>query len=276
MTAVLLLSCSDQKGLVASISNFISDIGGNIINLAEHVDSEEKMFFIRVEWKMDEVHYSYDELILKFRPLAEKINAKWRIELAEKKHKIAIFVSKYDHVLQEILWRHKLGEFNTEICSIISNHNDLEILAKNYNIPFQHFPINNQNKLEQEQNEIDLLKKLDVDIIVLARYMQILSTKFVSEFPNKIINIHPALLPKFGGKGMHGMHVHHSVIEAKETESGISIHYVNAKYDEGNIIFQAKCSILPNDTPEILANKIHQLEQQHFPKIIEQVVAKLK
>ena len=263
MTAVLLLSCSDQKGLVASISNFISDIGGNIINLAEHVDSEEKMFFIRVEWKMDEVHYSYDELILKFRPLAEKINAKWRIELAEKKHKIAIFVSKYDHVLQEILWRHKLGEFNTEICSIISNHNDLEILAKNYNIPFQHFPINNQNKLEQEQNEIDLLKKLDVDIIVLARYMQILSTKFVSEFPNKIINIHHSFLPAFMG----GNPYKQAFIRGVKM-IGATSHFVTNDLDEGPIIAQDIIRISHKDSVKDLVRKGRDLERLVLAKAL--------
>jgi len=263
MTAVLLLSCSDQKGLVASISNFISDIGGNIINLAEHVDSEEKMFFIRVEWKMDEVHYSYDELILKFRPLAEKINAKWRIELAEKKHKIAIFVSKYDHVLQEILWRHKLGEFNTEICSIISNHNDLEILAKNYNIPFQHFPINNQNKLEQEQNEIDLLKKLDVDIIVLARYMQILSTKFVSEFPNKIINIHHSFLPAFMGGNPYKQAFMRGV-----KMIGATSHFVTNDLDEGPIIAQDIIRISHKDSVKDLVRKGRDLERLVLAKAL--------
>lgn len=263
MTAVLLLSCSDQKGLVASISNFISDIDGNIINLAEHVDSEEKMFFIRVEWKMDEVHYSYDELILKFRPLAERINAKWRIELAEKKHKIAIFVSKYDHVLQEILWRHKLGEFNTEICSIISNHNDLEILAKNYNIPFHHFPINNQNKLEQEQNEIDLLKKLDVDIIVLARYMQILSTKFVSEFPNKIINIHHSFLPAFMGGNPYKQAFMRGV-----KMIGATSHFVTNDLDEGPIIAQDIIRISHKDSVKDLVRKGRDLERLVLAKAL--------
>ncbi|MBU0473544.1 MAG: formyltetrahydrofolate deformylase [Bacteroidetes bacterium] len=263
MTAVLLLSCSDQKGLVASISNFISDIDGNIINLAEHVDSDEKMFFIRIEWKMDELQYSHDELSAKFKPLAEKINAKWRIELAEKKHKIAIFVSKYDHVLQEILWRHKLGEFNTEICSIISNHNDLETLAKNYNIPFHHFPINDQNKLEQEQNEIDLLRKLDVDIIVLARYMQILSSKFVSQFPNIIINIHHSFLPAFMGGNPYKQAFMRGV-----KMIGATSHFVTNDLDEGPIIAQDIIRISHKDSVKDLVRKGRDLERLVLAKAL--------
>lgn len=263
MTAVLLLSCSDQKGLVASISNFISDIGGNIINLAEHVDSDEKMFFIRVEWKMDEVQYSHSELSTIFKPLADRINAKWRIELAEKKHKIAIFVSKYDHALQEILWRHKLGEFNTEICSIFSNHNELETLAKNYNIPFYHFPINDQNKVEQEQNEINLLKRLGVDLIVLARYMQILSAEFVSEFPNRIINIHHSFLPAFMGGNPYKQAFMRGV-----KMIGATSHFVTNDLDEGPIIAQDIIRISHKDSVKDLVRKGRDLERLVLAKAL--------
>ncbi len=256
MTAILLLSCADQKGLVAAISNFISNNGGNIVNLDEHVDSDEKMFFIRVEWEIGGLQFGKDELHSKFEPLAAQFNAEWKIEFAEKKPKLAIFVSKYDHVLQEILWRYKLGEFEVEIVAIISNHNDLAKLAHNYNIPFQHFPINKENKFEQEGIEIELLKKLDVDLIVLARYMQILSTDFVSNFLNKIINIHHSFLPAFIGGSPYKQ-----AFERGVKMIGATSHFVTNDLDEGPIIAQDIVRISHKDSVKDLVRKGRDLER---------------
>ena len=256
MTAILLLSCSDQKGLVAAISNFISNNGGNIVNLDEHVDSDEKMFFIRVEWEIGGLHFGKDELHTKFKPLADQFNAEWKIEFAEEKLKLAIFVSKYDHVLQEILWRYKLGEFDVEIAAIISNHNDLSSLADSYNIPYHHFPINKENKTDQESKEVELLKKLDVDLIVLARYMQILSADFVSTFSNKIINIHHSFLPAFIGGNPYKQ-----AFERGVKMIGATSHFVTNDLDEGPIIAQDIVRISHKDSVKDLVRKGRDLER---------------
>ena len=122
---------------------------------------------------------------------------------------------------------------------------------------------------------LDILKTYQIDFIVLAGFLWLIPEYLIQEYPNKIINIHPALLPKYGGKGMYGMNVHKAVVENKEKETGITIHYVNKEYDKGDVIFQAKCDVLSNDTPDTIAKKVHQLEYEHFPKVINQIITKL-
>ncbi len=263
MRAILLLSCEDQKGLVASISNFISGNGGNIVNLDEHVDSDAKMFFIRVEWEVGGILFGKDELHSQFQPLADQFAAKWKIEFAEEKPKLAIFVSKYDHALQEILWRYKLREFDVEISAIISNHNDLATLAENYNIPFYFFPINKESKALQEQKEIELLEELDVDLIVLARYMQILSADFVSQFPNQIINIHHSFLPAFMGGNPYKQ-----AFERGVKMIGATSHFVTNDLDEGPIIAQDIVRISHKDSVKDLVRKGRDLERLVLAKAL--------
>jgi len=263
MSTILLLSCPDQHGLVASISNFVSDNNGNIISLNEHVDLDEKMFFIRIEWENNDLSISNNDIITRFKPLAEKFDAKWRIEFTEHKPKLAIFVSKYDHVLQEILWRSKLGEYNTQIACIISNHIELEILANSYNIPFYFFPITNDNKLHQEEAEIELLKKHEIDIIVLARYMQILSPEFVSQFPNIIINIHHSFLPAFMGGNPYKQAFVRGV-----KMIGATSHFVTNSLDEGPIIAQDIIRITHKDSVKDLVRKGRDLERLVLAKAL--------
>ncbi len=145
--------------------------------------------------------------------------------------------------------------------------------AKRLGIPCKVF---NKQELNKDDVILDFLTNNKTDIIVLAGFLWLMPAKITNAFPNKIINIHPALLPKYGGKGMYSSHVHEAVVQNKETESGITIHFVNEKYDEGNIIFQAKCKILPEDTPDDVAQKIHILEQEHFPKVIEGLLIHLR
>jgi len=263
MRAILLLSCKDQKGLVASIANFISDNGGNIVNLDEHVDSDEKMFFIRVEWEIGGLKFGKEELHSQFQPLADQFNAKWEIEFAEEKPKLAIFVSKYDHALQEILWRYKLGEFDVEISAIISNHDDLASLAENYDIPFHFFPISKESKNEQEKKEVELINKLEVDLIVLARYMQILSADFVSNFPNKIINIHHSFLPAFIGGNPYKQ-----AFERGVKMIGATSHFVTNDLDEGPIIAQDIVRISHKDSVKDLVRKGRDLERLVLAKAL--------
>jgi formyltetrahydrofolate deformylase len=198
-SATLILSCEDRKGLVAKISQFLFQRDANIIDLDEHVDKNEKMFFIRIEWELNGQANLTDDFMNEFKKLTDEINANWDIKLSEDKKRLAVFVSKYDHCLLEILWRYRNKELHADIPLIISNHPDLEPLAKQYDIPYYCFPITKENKREQEKKELELLREHNIDTIILARYMQILTPDFISEYPNNIINIHHSFLPAFIG-----------------------------------------------------------------------------
>ena len=254
--AILLLSCKDQKGLVYKITNFIFNINGNIINLDEHVDVSEGKFFLRVAFSFNNTIFSVSELSDKFEPLGNEFNANWKIYLKDEKLKTAIFVSKYEHCLQELLWRNTLNELNIDISVIISNHKDLSNLASQYNIPFHYFEITKENKLKQEQKQIKLLKELNIDTVILARYMQILSPGFVKEFPNKIINIHHSFLPAFiGGNPYKQAYLRGVKI------IGATSHYVTDDLDEGQIIEQDIIRITHSDTLKDLISKGRDLER---------------
>jgi phosphoribosylglycinamide formyltransferase-1 len=185
---------------------------------------------------------------------------------------IAIFCSGSGSNAQKII---EYFQNNSEIKIVVlmSNKADAFALerAKNFNIPTFVF---NRNDFYETENVLQELKKYKVDYIVLAGFLWLIPENLIIRFPNKILNIHPALLPKFGGKGMYGMNVHKAVVEKKEKESGITIHFADAHYDEGNIIFQATCSISETDTPEDVAKKVQVLEHGHFPIVIEGVIKK--
>ncbi len=262
-SAILLLSCPDRKGLVSEISYFISNNGGNITDLDEHVNQEEKVFFIRIAWDLKDFRIPPDKLNEAFTPLAEKINADWKINFSNIKPRLAVFVSKYDHCLQEVLWRHKIGEFKVDIATVISNHPDLEDLADHYNVPFHYFPITKENKAEQEGKEIELLHKLKVDAVILARYMQILSNEFVSEFPNRIINIHHSFLPAFIGGNPYKQ-----AYERGVKIIGATSHFVTENLDEGPIIVQDIIPISHRDSTKDLVRKGRDLERLVLAKAI--------
>ena len=256
LTAVLLLSCPDRIGLVSRLSQFISDRGGNILDLDEHVDPEEKVFSIRIAWEMRNFSISPSELKQTFTPLAKGFKATWDIKFLENRTKVAIFVSKYDHCLNEILWRNKMDEFNIDISLIISNHSDLEFLADQYQIPFYLFPITSENKIEQEAKELKLLADFNVDTIVLARYMQILSPEFVKKYPHKIINIHHSFLPAFVGSNPYKQAFKRGV-----KIIGATSHFVTEELDDGQIIAQDIIRISHKDTIKDLIRKGRDLER---------------
>jgi formyltetrahydrofolate deformylase len=254
--ATLILSCPNQKGLVARISQFVFQHGGDIINLDEHVDNEVGMFFIRVEWDLKE--FTVNEKIFEdeFKILADEIKAQWEVKYSRNKSRIAIFVSKYDHCLQEILWRNSYSELDAEIVMIISNHEDLKYLAERYNIPFFFYPITKENKVEQEKLELELLEKNNIDTVVLARYMQILSPEFLAAFGKSIINIHHSFLPAFIGADPY----------KKAYERGVKLigatsHYVTEELDEGPIIEQDVIRITHKDSLKDLIRKGRDLER---------------
>jgi formyltetrahydrofolate deformylase len=254
--AILLLSCPDRAGLVSRISHFIYERGGNILDLDEHVDTVEKMFFIRVSWSTATFPIPAAELHEAFSPLAKEFGASWKIRLGDRKMRVALFVSRYDHCLQELLWRHSIGEFAIDVPLIVSNHADLEPLARRYGIPFHHVPVTAASKMETEREELELLERHDIDTVVLARYMQVLSPQFVERYPARIINIHHSFLPAFVGSSPY-----RQAYERGVKIIGATSHYVTEDLDQGPIIEQDIVRISHKDTLDDLIRKGRDLER---------------
>lgn len=263
-TAILLISCPDQMGLVSRISQFIFERRGNILDLDQHVDPNEGIFSARIAWDMQNFRLSRSELKEAFAPIANQFNANWDIHFSEEKTRVAIFVSKYDHCLQEILWRHRLGEFTVEIPLIISNHPDLKPLADHYGIPYYIFPITKANKQEQEKKQLDLLAQYQVDTVILARYMQILTSQLVNAYPSQIINIHHSFLPAFVGRSPYTQ-----AYERGVKIIGATSHYVTADLDEGPIIEQDIIRISHRDSLQDLVRKGRDLERLVLARAVQ-------
>ena len=230
----LLINCPDKKGIIATVTNFILAKKGNTVYIEQHIDRELSEFFMRLECEFNED----EEKLVRFKEsfnkeVAATYDMNWEMYDAEKKPNLALFVSKYDHCLYDILGRHASGELHVNIPIIISNHIDLKTIANNFNIPFKHISVNKSNKQQAEAEQLALLDKLDIDFIVLARYMQILSPNFVDRFPNRIINIHHSFLPAFPGAKPY-----HSAYERGVKIIGATSHYVTSDLDEGPIIEQ--------------------------------------
>ncbi len=252
---ILLLSCADRAGLVARISQFIYERGGNILDLDEHVDPVEKIFFLRVLWN-EKLSLPLSELEEAFMSCAEEFCASWKIRFTGLKTRIAIFVSRYDHCLLELLWRNSIGEFAIDLALIISNHHDLAPLAAQYGIPFLVFPLNGDNKEAVERQEVDLLEKYAIDTLVLARYMQILSPHFVEQYQSRIINIHHSFLPAFVGSSPY-----RQAYERGVKIIGATSHYVTQELDQGPIIAQDIIRVSHKDTLDDLVRKGRDLER---------------
>src|SRR3954451_14390737 len=194
-TVTLLVSCPDQKGLVSGISNFIFRNGGNILQSDQYTDVEAGIFLARFEFHLAGFQISPDQIGESLRPLAQHFDMKFEVHFSGHKPKVALFASRLPHCLEDLLQRQQLGEFNAEIAVVVSNHPDAEEIANRYHVPFLHFPITADTKKQQEAEELRELRFRGVELIVLARYMQVLSENFISNYPNRIINIHHSFLP---------------------------------------------------------------------------------
>jgi formyltetrahydrofolate deformylase len=228
------------------------------------VDVDEGIFSARIAWQMQNFMIAPSELKAAFLPLAKEFNATWNIRFSEEKTRLAIFVSKSDHCLQEILWRHRLGEFAVEIPLIISNHPDLRPLAEHYGIPYYVLPITRENKAKQEKKQLERLAEYKIDTVVLARYMQILTPQMVDAYPNQIINIHHSFLPAFIGRRPYTQAYVRGV-----KIIGATSHYVTADLDEGPIIEQDIIRISHRDSLQDLVRKGRDLERLVLARAIE-------
>ena len=256
-SAILLMHCPDKQGILAAVTDFINVNKGNIVYLDQHVDYQKNAFFMRVEWDLTDFIIPKDKIEDYFRTLyANKYGMSFSLHFTDVKPRMAIFVSKMSHCLFDILSRYMDGGLNVDIPLIISNHQDLEWIGQKFGIPFHVFPITKENKVEQEAKEMELLRKENVNFIVLARYMQIISEDMIKEYPNRIINIHHSFLPAFIGAKPY-----HQAWERGVKIIGATSHYVTAELDAGPIIEQDVTRITHKDTPESLVLKGKDLEK---------------
>ncbi len=255
-SAILLITCPDQRGLVAAVANLLQQYNGNILHADQHIDTEEKLFFMRIEWDMRSFSVEIDAFRAEFSHVAEKYRMKWRLELASNKLNTAIFVSRQDHCLADLLYRHRSGELACDIKLVISNHPDTEKLAKFYAIPFHLIPVKKDDKQSAERAHQRLLKQHQVKLIVLARYMQILSGAFITNHPNRIINIHHSFLPAFLGAKPY-----HRAFERGVKLIGATSHYVTEELDNGPIIEQNVLRVSHRDQVDDLIRKGQDIEK---------------
>ena len=255
-TAILLISCPDRKGLVATIAEFLYRHNANILHADQHQDSELGLFLMRVEWDLHDFDLTPSQFDTQFASIAEEFKMKWHLALSSYRPKVAIFVSRYDHCLADLLYRHQAGELHCDIPLIISNHLDTKWLADAYGIPFQHITVHKDAKIEAEKTQLALLRHHHIDLIVLARYMQVLSPEFIHHYPNRIINIHHSFLPAFNGAKPY-----HRAFERGVKLIGATSHYVTEILDDGPIIEQDVARISHRDALEDLIQRGTDLEK---------------
>jgi formyltetrahydrofolate deformylase len=255
-SAILLISCPDRKGLVAAISDFVFRHNGNILHADEHADEGSNLFLMRVEFDPANFDISLAEFSKHFSPIAEKFEMQWRLAQSSYRPKMVIMVSKYDHCLVDLLYRHKSGELTCDIPLIISNHPDNQSIADFYQVPFVVIPVTKENKFEAESRILDLITRHNFDFMVLARYMQVLSNEFVHRFPQRIINIHHSFLPAFVGAKPY-----HQAFTRGVKLIGATSHYVTEVLDDGPIIEQDVIRISHRDSLDDLLQKGRDLEK---------------
>lgn len=256
-TAILLMYCPDKQGILAVVTDFINKNGGNIVYLDQYVDRTEKIFFMRVEWELNDFIIPDDKIEEYFSTLyAQKYNMVFKLYFSEKLPRMAIFVSKMSHCLYDILARYTAAEWKVEIPLIISNHPDMQKAAERFGIEYHCLPITKENKKEQEEKELELLKKHNIHFIVLARYMQVLSADFINHYEQKIINIHHSFLPAFVGAKPY-----HAAFDRGVKLIGATSHYVTNDLDAGPIIEQDIVRISHKDTVDNLIAKGRDLEK---------------
>lgn len=255
-TAILLLSCPDQKGVVATVANFVYSHNGNILHADEHADEGSNLFLMRVEFDPAEFDVDLADFAKHFQSIAERFQMTWRLARSSHRQKMVILVSKYDHCLVDLLYRHRSGELNCEIPLIVSNHPDNQPIAEFYGIPYRTVSVGKENKREAEQTILSLLREHAPDLLVLARYMQILSNEFVSSYPQRIINIHHSFLPAFVGAKPY-----HQAFQRGVKLIGATSHYVTEVLDDGPIIEQDVVRISHRDTVDDLLQKGRDLEK---------------
>ena len=264
-SAVLLIDCPDQKGLVARVSSLLYRHGANILHADQHQDHELGLFFMRVEWGLGPADGSLsagaEKLDLtafeaEFAPLARELGMRWQLTSGERRPRMALFCSQYLHCMADLLYRWRAGELECEIPVILSNHREVETLAAFYGVPFEHVPMTAEKRAEAERRQLELLARHEIELVVLARYMQILSPGFIARYPAAIINVHHSFLPAFtGAKPYHAAH------QRGVKLIGATSHYVTEALDDGPIIEQDVARVSHRDQVEDLVARGRDLER---------------
>jgi formyltetrahydrofolate deformylase len=261
-TATLLISCPDQKGLVAKLSNFIYANGGNIVHADHHTDFSAGLFLSRLEWQLDGFKLPSALIGPAFAAIAEPLKATWQLNFTDAAPRLAIWVSRQDHCLFDLLWRQQAQEFNAKIALIVSNHEILRPVAEQFGIDFHYLPISSETKKVQEETQLQLLQQHQIDLVVLAKYMQVLSADFIAQFPN-VINIHHSFLPAFAGANPY-----QRAYERGVKIIGATAHYVTADLDEGPIIEQDVVRVSHRDETADLIRKGKDLERMVLARAV--------
>lgn len=262
-TATLLIHCPDRPGLVHDVTGFISSHQGNIIDLQQHIDEEQNAFFMRLEWSLEKFTLEKEEIEARLQPMARRHEMQLKLAFSSQKKRLALFVTKENHCIYDLLARHEAGELPVEIPLIVANHDTLKPAADRFGIPFHLFPITKDNKLTQEQAMIALLKQERIHTVVLAKYMQIIGSAMIAEFPNRILNIHHSFLPAFVGAKPY-----HQAFERGVKIIGATSHYVTAELDQGPIIHQDVMRVSHEDTVPDLVRLGRDLEKNVLAKAL--------
>jgi formyltetrahydrofolate deformylase len=278
-SAVLLISCPDQKGLVARVSSLLYERGANILHADQHVDHQLGLFFMRVEWELNgeadgsadlesgqahgQAGFDLESFKTSFTPLAAELRMRWKLSSSARRPRMALFCSQYLHCMADLLHRWRTGELHCEIPVIVSNHRDVENLAAFYNVPFEYVPMTAATRADAEARQLELLKRHEVELVVLARYMQILSPAFIDSYPAAIINVHHSFLPAFtGARPYHAAH------ERGVKLIGATSHYVTEVLDDGPIIEQDVARISHRDQVEDLVERGRDLERMVLSRAV--------
>jgi formyltetrahydrofolate deformylase len=262
-SAILLLHSADRKGLVSAIANFLFEHGGNILHADQHQDAELGLFFMRIEWSLRDFDLDEFQFRKAFTPLAKTSGLNWQVTFEKRRIAVALLVSRYQHCLIDLLYRHQIGELNCDIAFIISNHEDAQPLAEFYGVPFHHIPVAAGRRNEAEQSQLALLRQHKVELVALARYMQVLSPEFVALYPHRIINVHHSFLPAFVGAKPY-----QAAYERGVKLIGATSHYVTEVLDEGPIIEQDVARISHRDRVEDLISKGRDLEKMVLSRAV--------
>ncbi|EIM75590.1 formyltetrahydrofolate deformylase [Nitritalea halalkaliphila LW7] len=263
--AIMIIQCQDQRGIVAAVSDFLFAHYGNILEIDQHVDQESGMFFMRAAWELETFSLPEEHILPTFElAIGKKFGMKHQLYIENKKPKMALFVSKQSHCLFDVLSRHYSGQFQVEIPFVLSNHETLRPIVEAFGIPFHHIPVLSGEKEVAEAEQLALLAEHQVDFIVLARYMQVLSEDFVSRYPNKIINIHHSFLPAFVGAKPY-----HAAYERGVKIIGATAHYVTAVLDAGPIIEQDVARVRHHNTISDLVQIGQDVEKVVLSKAIK-------
>jgi formyltetrahydrofolate deformylase len=262
-TATLLVSCRDRTGLVAALSEFVFKHNGNIVDADQHAEGDSGQFFMRLVWELSGFALHRDGLRAAIAQLAERFALRWELTFSDVRQRVAVFVSKMPHCLYDLLLCHQLGELEGDIVTVVSNHDALETVCRHFDIPFKHIAVDPEDKGAAEARQLALLDDLGIDVVVLARYMQILSPAFVDRWPGRIINIHHSFLPAFVGARPY-----HQARARGVKVIGATAHYVTSELDQGPIIEQDVTRVSHRDDIDDLVRKGRELERQVLTRAV--------